>query len=177
MPARLLLVVFTYVFATCASFWPLAAAVIDNEQCAADVVRQLESGCNISSVPVEHILSTYRAQCCQQALQVLAPATLGSWIKELAYQFEHKSGTPVNITFEDASKLPARVDAQLADGEEHDLWIVDGSTIPYLAYRGALVAIDEKIRDSLDSNWTSFQSLWAKLSTYDGKTYATPLSR
>ncbi|GIL47993.1 hypothetical protein Vafri_4714 [Volvox africanus] len=176
MLASLLRLMCIFVAATTVRLWPFAAATNVTGQCMAGVVQQLESRCNTSSPPYEQILSAYRAQCCSRPLRVLAPATLESWITRQANQFEQQVSTAVNVTYSDPSIIPSTVDSQLKGWAEQDLWIVDGASIPPLAYLKALLPLEQKIQDSPDAAWVGYQPLWSNLSVAGGRTIAVPIS-
>ncbi|GLI69572.1 hypothetical protein VaNZ11_014230, partial [Volvox africanus] len=176
MLARLFRLMCIFNVATTVSLWPIGAATNVTGQCMAGVVQQLESRCNSSSPPYEQILLAYRAQCCSRPLRVLAPTTLESWITRQAIQFEQQVSTAVNVTYGDPSIIPSTVDSQLNGWAEQDLWIVDGASIPPLAYRKALLPLEQKIQDSPDATWDGYQSLWSNLSVAGVRTIAVPIS-
>ncbi|GFR40647.1 hypothetical protein Agub_g1232 [Astrephomene gubernaculifera] len=138
-----------------------------SDQCAVQLQQQ--------QTYYEDILLTYKTQCTSRPLRILAPSTFTDWISRQAAQFEELVGISVNMTFKDYFRIPSLIDLQLSDWAQQDVWMVDGASLPYLAYRNALLPLDNCIEANAAVGWSDIHPLWASLSRAGNKTIAMPV--
>ncbi|KAG2494772.1 hypothetical protein HYH03_007016 [Edaphochlamys debaryana] len=160
------------VFVTALAIVRVASA--DTGLCESGIVDKLQAQCGAEQPEWGALLEAYTA-CASRPLRVLAPTSSSSWITRQANQFQALTGRSVNVTLAEYYSVPSLISQQAASYALQDVWIVDGASLPYLAWTNTLLPLESLISADPGIDWRDVEPQWAALANADGHTWGVPL--